>query len=76
MRQDPFSTGKELAPDLLRLFQVPQYLLSEGTRRSNGFYDYEETFDPDGHLQAGCQCIGNSMWSHHLPVPQTYGSAR
>lgn len=52
MQDDVFSTGGQLAPELVQLFQIPQLLLSSIYRRSNGFFTFEESLSQDGHLQA------------------------
>jgi hypothetical protein len=54
MQDDVFSTGQQLAPELVQHFQVPQLLLSSVYRRSNGFFTFEESLSEDGHLQTYC----------------------
>lgn len=39
LKDDVFSKGKDLAPELISHFQIPDYILTNVFRRSNGFFD-------------------------------------
>lgn len=50
--QDPFSTGQQLSQELSQHFELPQYLLSDVYRRSNGFFASKESLDKNGDPQS------------------------
>ncbi|KAH7356125.1 hypothetical protein BKA66DRAFT_473879 [Pyrenochaeta sp. MPI-SDFR-AT-0127] len=51
IEQDCYSTGEQLPQELVTYFQVPEHMLSDVYRRSNGFYNSEKIFDKDGNLE-------------------------
>ncbi|KAH7381533.1 hypothetical protein BKA66DRAFT_464397 [Pyrenochaeta sp. MPI-SDFR-AT-0127] len=50
--EDVFSSGKQLAPELSQRYQIPEYMLSNVYRHSNGFFKFEEDVDKQGHLKS------------------------
>ena len=52
LKEDVFSAGGELAPELSQHFHIPQHLLSNVYRRSNGFFSFDESRDQQGQLQS------------------------
>lgn len=55
MNDDKYSKSEALAPELLAYFKVPEYLLTNVYRKSNGFFDSHVEQDDDGHLVAFCE---------------------
>ncbi|EUC39982.1 hypothetical protein COCMIDRAFT_10046 [Bipolaris oryzae ATCC 44560] len=54
IQDDPFSysgSGK-LQPELIQYFQIPQYLLANIYRRSNGFFAFKESQGQNGQLES------------------------
>lgn len=52
IHQDIYSKGQRLAPELSQHFQIPQHLLSDVYRRSNGFFSSKELLGGDGSLNS------------------------
>jgi hypothetical protein len=54
LNDDIYSQDEALAPELLAYFKLPEYLLADVYRKSNGFFDSEVEHDDDGRLVAFC----------------------